>query len=150
MHEGVLLIPFNYKTQGQMQQERKTVVKLLCADITYEWDRLVVICVPRRKAKATNSIHTPLSCFKYGFHATFRSPRSLQNSLSHSYTIRSNLWESYSEVSPIWPTALSKYSKTLVFNPQNQSVATDVIDEVTYMWVHVMSFLYKWMTTVPS
>jgi hypothetical protein len=34
MHEGILLIPFNYKTQQQMQQGRETVVKLLCVGTT--------------------------------------------------------------------------------------------------------------------
>jgi hypothetical protein len=34
MHEEVLLIIFNYKTQEQMQQGKETVLKLLCAGIT--------------------------------------------------------------------------------------------------------------------
>jgi hypothetical protein len=33
-HEGVLLIPFNYKTQGHIQHGRETDIKLLCAGTT--------------------------------------------------------------------------------------------------------------------
>jgi hypothetical protein len=34
MHEGVLLIPFNYKTGTDAAGERETVIKLICTGIT--------------------------------------------------------------------------------------------------------------------
>jgi hypothetical protein len=60
VHEGVLLIPFNYKTWGQMQQGRETVIKLPCAagmtimNQTYWW---LSVC----KVQAVNSKYLKIS-----------------------------------------------------------------------------------------